>query len=132
MTDKILLGYEIGSGTPVEAKLHHLFISGVTQHSGKTTGLEAFIDRAGLPALVFRTGRGELGFTNAHRIQPYFRERTDWRFLEGLLSVHLREKTKIYRSNLMTVSRGANNLQTVWDRIRRKLTGRDRARGWDL
>jgi len=132
MTDKILLGYEIGTGIPVEAKLHHLFISGVTQHSGKTTGLEAFINRAGLPALVFRTGRGELGFTNAHKIQPYFRERTDWRFLEGLLSVHLREKTKIYRSNLMTVSRGANNLQTVWDRIRRKLTGRERARGWDL
>jgi hypothetical protein len=130
--DKILLGYEMETGVAVEAKLHHLFISGVTQHSGKTTGLEAFIERAHLPALIFRTGRGELGFERAHRVLPYFRERTDWRFLEGLLSVHLREKTKIYRSNLMTVSRGANDLQTVWNRIRQKLTGRRKARGWDL
>ncbi len=132
MIDKILLGYEMGSGVPVEAKLHHLFISGITQHSGKTTGLESFISQAGLPALVFRTGRGELGFDKAHKILPYFRERTDWRFLEGLLSVHLREKTKIYRSNLMTVSRGADSLQTVWNRVRARLTGRNKARGWDL
>ena len=42
---KFLIGYEIPSGEPVEAEMHHLFISGITRHSGKTTSLEAFLNR---------------------------------------------------------------------------------------
>ncbi len=55
---KFLIGYEMGSGAPVEAEPHHLFISGVTQHSGKTTSLESFVNRAGMRTLVFRDRKG--------------------------------------------------------------------------
>lgn len=129
---RFLIGYEVGSGEPVEAVLHHLFISGVTQHSGKTTALEAFIERVQpRRTLVFRCGRGEIGFSGARRIPPYFRQRTDWQFVEGLLSAHLHEKLKFYRGDIIQACRGAKadaarerreaTLQDVHRQIRKRL-----------
>jgi len=118
---KFEIGYEIGSGERVDADLHHLFISGVTQHSGKTTSLEAFVSRIGLKTLVFRCGRGEIGFDQATQIPPFFRERTDWQFVEGVLSAHLKEKMKFYRGDIMKACRGAKKLEDVAHNVATKL-----------
>jgi hypothetical protein len=114
------VGYEIGTGQPADAELHHLAIFGLTQKSGKTTSLEAFIDRidGNFSVLVFRTGRGEIGFSKATRIPFYFRERTDWRFVEGIISAHLLEKNKILRANIMRACQGSMTLGEVWKRVR--------------
>lgn len=118
---KFEIGYEIGSGERIDAVLHHLFISGVTQHSGKTTSLEAFVSRVARRTLVFRCGRGEIGFDDATRIPPFFRERTDWQFVEGVLSAHLREKMKFYRGEIIKAVRGAKRLEDVHKNIETKL-----------
>lgn len=112
---KFHVGFEVGSASPVEAELHHLAIFGLTQKSGKTTALEAFIHRidGDSSVLVLRTGRGEIGFEGARRIPFYFRERTDWQFVEGMISAHLQEKAKFYRGDIMRACRGASSLDDV-------------------
>src|SRR4029077_725039 len=69
--EKILLGYEVLTGSPVQMGPHHLVITGMTGESGKTTTIEALLSRGKLTALVFRTKRGELGFESAIRIPPF-------------------------------------------------------------
>lgn len=121
MNETFELGYEVPDGQEVRARMHHLFISGVTQLAGKTTALEAFVHRTGCRALVFRCGRGEIGFEGAERIRPFFRERTDWRFVEGVISAHLHEKAKFYRGDIMTACRGARTLEDVHGAVRKRL-----------
>jgi hypothetical protein len=53
------LGYEVGSGLPVEIPLAHTFVTGQTQLSGKTTALRAIVERSRRRALAFVTKRGE-------------------------------------------------------------------------
>ena len=119
---KLLIGYEVGTRNPVDVNLAHLFISGLTQQSGKTTSLEGFINRIhGFKILVFRTGRGEITFDGAHPTDPFFRERTDWQFVEGLISAHLLEKAKTYRADIIRASTGAQSLQDFWDNIQETL-----------
>lgn len=119
---KVRLGFSVPAGEPVDLDPQHLGITGLTQQSGKTTALEALMDRAHETAIAFRTGRGELGFHHAKRIAPYFRERTDWRFVEGLISAHLMEKAKFYRSDLIRLTRGTHNLGEVHANIKAALT----------
>jgi hypothetical protein len=114
--DKILLGFEAGSGEPVHLPLHHLAIFGMTQLSGKTTTLEALISRSGLRAIAFITKRGEMGFTRYNLITPYYKPRADWQFVEGLVNVALGEKVKYepgMRWAIIKVSKGAKNLRDV-------------------
>jgi hypothetical protein len=114
--DKILLGFEAGSGEPVHLPLHHLCIFGITQLSGKTTTLEALISRSGLRAIAFITKRGEMGFTRYNLITPYYKPRADWQFVEGLVNVALGEKVKYepgMRWAIIKVSKGAENLRDV-------------------
>ena len=92
--DQILLGFEVGSGKPVYMSIHHLAIFGMTQLSGKTTTLEALISRSGLRAIAFKTKRGEGGFTSFHQVTPYYKPRSDWQYVEGLLNTALREKVQ--------------------------------------
>jgi len=116
MTDRILLGFEVGSGEPVHLPLHHLAIFGMTQLSGKTTTLEALISRSGLRAVAFITKRGEAGFTSYNLITPYYKPRADWQFVEGLVNVALGEKVKYepgMRWAIIKVSKGAKNLRDV-------------------
>jgi len=94
MTDKILLGFEVGSAAPVYLPLHHLAIFGMTQLSGKTTTLEALISRSGLKAIAFIVKRGEAGFTKYNLVTPYYKPRSDWQYVEGLLNVALKEKVQ--------------------------------------
>jgi DNA segregation ATPase FtsK/SpoIIIE-like protein len=89
----ILLGYEVPSGTPVCLDLKHTAIFGMTQ-SGKTTALEALITRSKLKAIAFIVKRGEAGFHVYNQILPYYKPRSDWQYVEGLLNVALREKVQ--------------------------------------
>lgn len=76
----ICLGYEIGTGAPVEIPLRHMAVTGQTQEAGKTTALEALISRAGLQAVTFVTKRGEGAFTDARPIDSY---RSLWEHING-------------------------------------------------
>jgi hypothetical protein len=89
----ILLGYEVPTGTAVFLNLHHTAIFGMTQ-SGKTTALEALITRSKLKAVAFIVKRGEAGFHVFNQILPYYKPRSDWQYVEGLLNVALREKVQ--------------------------------------
>jgi len=91
---KILLGFEVPSGEPVTLPLHHLAIFGMTQLSGKTTTLEALISRSGLKAIAFITKRGESGFSKVNIVTPYYKPRSDWQYVEGLVNVALGERVK--------------------------------------
>jgi len=116
MTDKILLGYEVGSGEPVFVPLHHLAIFGMTQLSGKTTTLEGLISRSELRAIAFITKRGEAGFTRYNLITPYYKPRADWQFVEGLVNVALGEKVKYepgMRYGIMKVCKGRKDLKEI-------------------
>jgi len=118
---KILLGFEVPSGEPVYLPLHHLAIFGMTQLSGKTTTLEAIISRSGLKAIAFITKRGESGFRNFNMIQPYYKPRSDWQFIEGLVNVALGEKVKYepaMRWAIMKVSEGTHDLHEVLEKAK--------------
>jgi hypothetical protein len=116
MTEKILLGFQVGSGEPVYVGVHHLAIFGMTQLSGKTTALEALISRSGLKAIAFKTKRGEGGFTKFNLVTPYYKPRADWQFVEGLVNVALGEKVNYepgMRSAIMKVCRGHKDLREI-------------------
>jgi hypothetical protein len=92
-------------------------VTGITQESGKTTTLEALINRSGLRAVAFITKRGEGTFTTAARIPAYFKERCDWRFVSTLLEAYLGEKTKSERPYIMRACEGAATLADVQKNI---------------
>ena len=92
----IKLGYEIGTGNPVQIKPSHLIVTGVTQLSGKTTTLESLIQRSGLRAIVFRTKIGEKSFLKGTIIPPYFKDRSDWQFIQGLVEATIKEKLRSF------------------------------------
>ena len=117
----VRLGYEVGSAEAVDVDLKHLGVTGLTQESGKTTTLEALAQRGNATVLIFRTKRGDIGFSDARRVGPYFRERTDWQFVEGLISAHLHEKARIYRGDLIRMVRGAKSLKDVHANIQKAL-----------
>lgn len=111
---EILLGYEVGTGAPVNIPINaHLAVTGQTQLSGKTTTLEALVHRSGLRAIAFVTKRAEGSFARAHTIPPYFRERADWQFVSAILEATLRERLKFERSWIMRACRGAKTLADV-------------------
>jgi hypothetical protein len=123
-SSKILLGYELGTGKPVEMGLHHLIVTGMTGESGKTTTIEALLSRANLTSLVFRTKRGELGFKDAHEMLLYFSEKglTEWRALEGLLSATLNEKVQRepgVRAAIINLCSDGTSLKQIYDKNRK-------------
>ena len=116
VTSKILLGFQVGSGDPVYLDLHHTAVFGMTAMSGKTTTLEALINRSGLRGVAFITKRGESAFRTAHVIPPYYKPRADWEFVEGLINVALGEKVKYepgMRWGIMKVCEGTKDLRAV-------------------
>src|SRR5262245_6960130 len=115
------LGFEVGSGEPVSIPIKHLCITGQTQESGKTSTLEALISRAGLSALAFVTKRGEGSFPNARKVKPYFRERTDWKYVAAILEASRGEKLKWERAWIIRASKGARTLAAVQDNVREAL-----------
>lgn len=117
----IKLGYELESGEEVRIPLHHLLITGVTQLSGKTTTLEALIQRGEVRAIAFRTKRGELGFDSAHHHQPFFRQRADWMYVQALLAATMRQRMKFEESWIMKVCEDAGTLPQVQENVKQEL-----------
>jgi hypothetical protein len=117
----VLVGFAVGSGAEVHIPLRNLVVTGQTQESGKTTTLEALVHRADRRALAFVTKRGEIPFPSARRIEPYFRERADWQFVDALLEAQLREKNKFLRPWLIRVCRTTRTLADVHQAIKREL-----------
>jgi hypothetical protein len=117
----IHLGFEVGTGEIVEIPLLNLAVTGQTQQSGKTTTLEALVSRSGVRALTFVTKRGESAFTDARRIQPYFRDRADWQFVTSIIDATLQEKNKFLRSWIMKICRTTRTLEEVQAAVRHAL-----------
>jgi len=106
MNKKIRLGYEIKTGKQVDVKPSHLIVTGVTQQSGKTTTLESLINRSGLKAIVFRTKIGEKSFLKGTLIPPFFRDRSDWQFIQGLVEATIKEKLRSFeRAKIIQISK---------------------------
>ena len=131
MTEKILLGFQVPSGEPFYLNLHHLVITGMTELSGKTTAIEALIERSGLRAIVFKTKRGEKGFERVGRSLPlYFKERSDWQYVSSLIEATLREKMKFERSWIIRACKGARTLRDVYAQVKEFLK-KERLRALD-
>ena len=105
----------------MDIPLHHIVVTGLTQLSGKTTTLEALIARSGLRALAFRTKRGETDFEGAHRHAPFFREKADWQYVQGLLEATMRERMRFERSWIIKATKGARSLRDVYRNVSREL-----------
>lgn len=117
----IHLGFEVGSGDPVEIPLKNLAITGQTQESGKTTTLEALVGRGNFSALTFVTKRGEGAFADGRRVQPYFRDRADWQFVTSIIDATLQEKNKFLRPWIMRICRSTESLADVQMEVRKAL-----------
>jgi hypothetical protein len=96
MADKIKLGYEVGTAEEVNIKSSHLIVTGLTQEAGKTTTLEALIKRSGKRAIVFKTKIGEKSFLEGTVIPPYFKDKSDWQFIQGLIEATIKEKMRSF------------------------------------
>lgn len=125
MSQTIQLGFEVGSGKPVNIPVAHMVVAGQTQLAGKTTTLEALISRGKLKAIAFVTKRGEKAFScndgKTHSVRPYFRERADWQFVASVLEATMRERLKFERSWIISASKGARTLADVQRNVRREL-----------
>lgn len=110
MAEKIRLGYEIGTGEEVEIEPAHLIVTGLTQQAGKTTTLESLITRSGKRAIVFRTKIGEKSFIQGTVIPPFFRDRSDWQFVQGLVEATIKEKLRSFeRAKIIQICKQAGN-----------------------
>ena len=114
----IHLGFEVGTGRAIAVPMAHMAVTGQTQASGKTTTLEALVSRSGATALTFVTKRGEASFATGRRVQPYFRDRADWQFVDNLLSATLQEKNKFLRPWIMKICRTTRTMSDVHERVR--------------
>lgn len=110
----ILLGFELVTGKPVEIPIGHLAVTGQSQASGKTTTLEGLVYRSGLRAVAFLTKRGEESFRVAAPIPPYFRDRSDWRFISSILEATVSEKLKFQRAEIIKLCQEYSGPEGSW------------------
>src|SRR4051812_35878528 len=113
MTSTIPLGFEVGTGEPISVPLGHTVVCGQTQLSSKTSTLEAMVDRSKLRAVAFFTKRFEGPFSVGPRIAPYFRERTDWRFVASMLKATMSEPMRRERPWIVKVTKNTDSLEEV-------------------
>jgi hypothetical protein len=133
ITKQIPLGYEVGSGASVSIPLNHMIVTGQTQQSGKTTTLEALVERSGCRAVAFVTKRFEKSFAGCRQIPPYFRQRADWQFVASILEATMRERYRYERPWIVRVSKGAKTLDDVHANIRKALAkAREGSRSHDV
>src|SRR3990167_8250870 len=130
MKNKILLGFEIETGEKIEINPSHLIVTGLTQKAGKTTTLESLIKRSGRRAIVFRTKVAEKSFLDGTIIPPYFKDRSDWQFIQGLVEATIKERLRSFeRAKIIQLSKqtGGNSLlefkKKVDARLLEKLNG---------
>lgn len=129
MSATVHLGFEVGTGEPVEVPLAHTFVTGQTQLSGKTTTLRAIVERAGRRALAFVTKRGES--FEGRRIRPYLPREGEqpitWRLVETILASALGQRSMKYeRLWIVNAAKGARSLADVRHNVTRL---QEKARG---
>jgi hypothetical protein len=125
----VLVGYELGTGKPVSVPLAHMFVTGQTQLSGKTTTLEAIAKRSERRALVIVTKRGER--LDGRSIRPFLPREGDrpihWRLVETILASALGQRSMKYeRYWIVNAAKNARSLQDVRknvERLRAKAKG---------
>jgi hypothetical protein len=110
----VLLGFEVGSGVPIEIPIGHMAVTGQSNVSGKTTTLEGVVSRCGMRAIAFLTKRGEGSFRVASPIAPYFKDRTDWLFISSLLEAIVSEKLKFQRSEIIKLCQDYSGPEGAW------------------
>lgn len=111
--NKILLGFEIGTGERVEVDPSHLIVTGLTQKAGKTTTMESLIKRSKKKAIVFRTKIGEKSFLSGTMIPPYFKDQSNWQFIQGLVEATIKERMRSWeRAKIIQLCKqtGGNSL----------------------
>jgi hypothetical protein len=113
----ILVGFECGTGEEVRIRPAHLFISGLTQKSGKTTTLEALVQRSGLSIISFITKPDEKCFDTGEHHKPFFQEKAEWKVVEKLFEAQLGEKMKDVRPKLIELCKREATLIAVKERI---------------
>lgn len=119
MTKKTLFGFEVPAGEPVYLPFHHAGFTGMTGKAGKSTAIEGAGQRSGFRVIAFLTKRGEQAFRNAQRIPLFFKERSDWRYVESLLEAELREDKRFERAWIIKVCRGTKGkLRAVWENVK--------------
>jgi len=106
---QVKLGYEIDTGKEILFEPSHMMVTGITNKSGKTTTLEALLNRSKKRAIVFKTKRGEKVFQTGQLIQPYFKDRSDWEFVKSIIEATLRSQVRYFEKN-----RNYKNLSTIW------------------
>lgn len=121
-TGSVHLGFEVGTGAPVEIPLAHTFVTGQTQLSGKTTALRAIVDRSRCRALAFVTKRGET--FDGRRIRPYLAREGErqipWRLVETVMAASLGQRNmKWERGAIVTAAKGATTLAEVRTNVAR-------------
>ena len=113
----IKLGYEIKTAKEIGINPSHLITTGLTQLSGKTTTLEALINRSGLKAIIFKTKIGEKSFTKGIETPPFFRDRSDYEFVKSLIEAYAKEKLFLEKGTLMRLCKGSNSLVEIKKRV---------------
>jgi len=122
MINPVLIGFEVPSGDPVYLPHHHTGITGMTGIAGKTTANEAIATRSGVRTLTFLTKKGEGAYRNAKVIPLFYKERSDWRYVESLISAEMREDQRFNRSWIINACRGAKGLRDVWNNVKEAKT----------
>jgi len=109
LKSKIKIGYEIGTGKEISISPSHLMVTGLSQKAGKTTALESFIKSSNSKAIVFRTKIGEKSFLDGTIIPPYFKEKSDWQYIESLIEATMKERVgKLDRAIIIKLSKLTN------------------------
>jgi hypothetical protein len=114
--NSILLGFELGTGDPIEIPIGHMVITGQSQASGKTTTLEGLVSRCSMRAIAFVTKRGESSFRVASPIRPYFRDRVDWPFIAAILEATVSEKLKFQRAEIIKLCQDYSGPEGTWEK----------------
>ena len=124
--ETVQLGYGVPGGAAVSIPIRNMVVTGQTQEAGKTTALEGLLARSDARAVTFITKRGESAFAGANVIEPYFRERVDWRFVAAILEASEGQKLKFERPWIMRVCKLATTLGQVHQNVK---TALEKAKG---
>lgn len=121
---KIKLGYEMETGKLVEFSADHIIVTGMTQLSGKTTTLESLVKESKKKAIVFRTKIGEKSFLDGTIIPPYFKDRSDWKFIKGMVESTMKMRIdKFEQATIINLCKetGGNSLLDFKKKVDQKL-----------
>lgn len=118
--DGFFLGYEVGTGEEVYAAKSHMVITGITR-SGKTTTIDSIVKDSKMRAILFKTKIGEKELQNGMVVPPFFRQKSDWQYVQTLLEASLKERLKFERAWIIEVTQGTSDLHEVKRNLERKL-----------